>query len=205
MVSDAETAVTNSLNIAGRAHETLRYFEEQADRRTEEADAINRSRRRVASYTAPPAYFSCMCCTERVGIRHFQAPCQHVFCGTCLIRALMGAESLRTWRRLAEEYDSEDRIYCSKAPCSAFIPRRFIVETLDAAICPACFAETCIKCKQAGHVGDCPIDEGLEKTRQLASDSGWRACSNCARLVEKNGGCHHMRYETPELGLTSKC
>lgn len=121
------------------------------------------------------------------------------------LRALMGAESLRTWRRLAEEYDSEDRIYCSKAPCSAFIPRRFIVETLDAAICPACFAETCIKCKQAGHVGDCPIDEGLEKTRQLASDSGWRACSNCARLVEKNGGCHHMRYETPELGLTSKC
>ncbi len=224
MVSDAEIAVTKSTNINARAREIVRDLEDQYDQWEGTADERNLS----GTWKATRAHLTCIACQQTLGPQNYRAPCRHLFCFDCLrqlfeasyrgekawparccatrlpvetdtaLQTVIEGESLRTYRKLAEEYDAEDRIYCGQTQCSAFIPKRFVVEMLDTAICPTCFSETCVKCKQAAHFGTCPIDEELERTKRLAGRRGWSTCSKCARVIEKAWGCNHMRYEVQD-------
>lgn len=90
------------------------------------------------------------------------------------------------------EWDTKDRIYCSREDCALFIPSENIVDGV--ATCSTCGAGTCVICKEASHGGDCPMDGALQQTLGLLEQNGWRRCIECRAGVELESGCYHMTY-----------
>ncbi|CAD6500646.1 BgTH12-06355 [Blumeria graminis f. sp. triticale] len=147
-----------------------------------------------------------------------RCPCSHDYCEDCLsdlFRASITDESLFPPRcckqpivlnsRVSEilsselvdrfeekkiEIETPDRTYCSNQLCSAFIRMEFIAE--EKAECKKCGTTTCIICKGASHIGDCPSDKSLNLLLELAEERGWQRCYNCRRVVELEIGCNHM-------------
>jgi len=60
--------------------------------------------------------------------------------------------------------------------------------------CPKCFMVTCTICKGASHAGDCQQDTSTQQVLQLATEQGWRRCSNCRRTIDLKLGCNHIHY-----------
>lgn len=88
----------------------------------------------------------------------------------------------------------EDRIYCNKPKCGAWIPNTMIKKSINCASCPKCKTKVCITCRNKSHSkSECPQDEHLRATIQLAEENGWKQCYNCNALVERKWGCRHMR------------
>ncbi|XXG96405.1 hypothetical protein Hte_002687 [Hypoxylon texense] len=153
--------------------------------------------------------------------KHFaelaRAPCRHEYCRECLTRLFQMAtvdESLfppkccrlpidldRSWPfidpdvvqkflKKVPEFSSTRRTYCHNRDCAAFILPANCVD--DTATCDECGWQTCMTCKNAQHIGDCPNDEQLQQVLQLAGEEGWQRCQNCRRMVELETGCNHM-------------
>lgn len=64
--------------------------------------------------------------------------------------------------------------------------------------CQQCGVKTCKLCRQKSHRGGCDQSK-LEEAHQsedllfrLAKSKGWKACPNCANVVQKSGGCNHL-------------
>ena len=100
----------------------------------------------------------------------------------------------------ALEFSTKDRLYCSDAACSAFIPLLQAPMSGQPEIsnvqCLECREWTCVKCRGKGHLyTSCSAD--LESTEdkilaQTAADQGWQQCRSCKRFVERSEGCNHM-------------
>lgn len=101
---------------------------------------------------------------------------------------------IRYQQRQAEwAIPASDRVYCSKQPCSAWIPPQNINGMTRTAKCPLCKHNTCTICRGDFHQrNDCPQDTGLQATFDLAEIEGWKRCYSCSALVEHNKGCRHM-------------
>ncbi|GAO13734.1 hypothetical protein UVI_02018310 [Ustilaginoidea virens] len=160
----------------------------------------------------------CEACTEP---KHFAelaaAPCGHKYCRQCLThlfhdamideslfpprcckqpipleknRLFLDAVVVQQFRNKALEFSTPRRTYCYNPGCATFIPPAN--HKNDVAACDGCGCHTCITCKKASHRGDCPDDEQLGQTLQLARERGWQRCQNCWGMVELNTGCNHM-------------
>lgn len=195
----------------------LRQFEEV---RRCEAEETNLAETLAAAAFAKPPDVECVSCSARFSSDEtFHAPCSHHYCVGCveqLHRLAMTDESLfppRCCRRempweavstkinteLATEYAkkkeeldtlADQRIYCSDTTCAKFIRPALVAN--DVATCPTCRKGTCTKCKTARHGGDCPKDEAMQQTLQLATEEGWRRCNKCGRMIDLSFGCYHI-------------
>ncbi|KAH7354673.1 hypothetical protein BKA65DRAFT_226754 [Rhexocercosporidium sp. MPI-PUGE-AT-0058] len=88
---------------------------------------------------------------------------------------------------------TSDRIYCTHANCSTWIPPKHVTAVRNFAKCPKCAKKTCTLCRGAYHNGsDCPQDPALQATANLADMEGWKRCYSCHAFVEHNKGCRHM-------------
>lgn len=164
----------------------------------------------------------CVSCEDRFRVGEvFQAPCSHYYCNGCLeqlhasamrdetlypprccrhpmpweaVRSRLSDRLASNFETRKEELDTNptDRTYCSGPDCQVFIGPDAIVG--DLATCPACNRNTCKTCKAAMHDGDCPQDEALQQTLELAREEGWGRCGQCKRIVELTVGCFHMTY-----------
>ncbi|GAW20178.1 hypothetical protein ANO14919_096750 [Xylariales sp. No.14919] len=99
--------------------------------------------------------------------------------------------------KIQELTNPSGNLYCHSADCGAFIPttnrKRRVGE------CVMCSKKTCKACKAKSHFGPCDKAK-LEASKRaedqvylLAEQKGWKRCPNCLALVQKEGGCNHMR------------
>lgn len=105
-------------------------------------------------------------------------------------RMFLSHEVVLNFERKKIEYSTEDRTYCSRPTCSAFIP--FEKRQGDNASCRDCGMVTCTICKSMAHDGDCPEDNALQRVLETAAENGWQRCYSCRRIVELDTGCNHM-------------
>ncbi|KAK4914332.1 hypothetical protein LTR49_017470 [Elasticomyces elasticus] len=167
---------------------------------------------------APVKLVLCRACNDHCPVDDtIKATCTHVYCDDCLdtlYRASMTDETLfpprccrqeLPWDKAKHHLDTtlkgefetkrvelraKDRTYCHVPTCSVFINPADYVD--DDAPCPNGCANTCIKCKQAAHVGECPKNEELEALLATAKLNDWQTCYDCRRMVELKIGCFHM-------------
>ena len=87
-----------------------------------------------------------------------------------------------------------NRYYCASPTCAKWIDARNAKRTNGALQCPHCKEKLCTVCRGPSHPSneDCPQDFGLERLMEEAEWSGWRRCSVCRRVVERNDGCLHI-------------
>ncbi|BGP19439.1 hypothetical protein JCM10213_000678 [Rhodosporidiobolus nylandii] len=177
------------------------------------------SSRLPSSSTASTSSLPCFICTE-AGVPSVTLPCGHHFCRPCLGELFLLAtkdESLspasccsRTvdpswmlstsltlversdYRKALDEFGTKNRLYCSRASCSAFLgkaggPRRMIT-------CESCGAGTCAACKSPEHSRSeaCAADTDDSAAAKLATALRGTRCLNCKRVVVKNGGCENV-------------
>lgn len=161
---------------------------------------------------------NCIACGDR---KHFaqlaRAPCGDEYCRECFShlfqsamvdetlfpprcckqpiplernRLFLSADLVQQFRKKATEFSTPNRTYCHDPTCAVFIPPKNY--TALTASCEECGDQTCITCKSASHVGDCPNDAQLQQVIQLAREHGWQRCQNCWGMVELDTGCNHM-------------
>lgn len=143
--------------------------------------------------------------------------CEHSYCGPCLrdwfsasllpggspfpprccivispadVAALLTEDIIRRYEELRLQLETNDPTYCFDPNCHAFIRPSNIIA--DSATCQICRKVTCTMCKLASHGGDCPEDEDLKKTLEMAKEKGWQRCPRCRVLVERVAGCDRM-------------
>lgn len=142
-----------------------------------------------------------------------RAPCKHDYCHDCikgLFTSAMRDESLfppkccqqaipagehaevlgenlvNLYHAKRIEFSTENRTYCHRADCGNFI------KPIDVGTCQRCNKQTCVSCKKAAHIGDCPQDTELTRVLELAEQENWRRCKQCNTMVELAHGCNHM-------------
>lgn len=198
------------------ADELLQY---QAVRRLE-GEETNLAETIATAASGRAETVTCVSCEDRLQLEDgWQAPCSHYYCTGCLEqlhRASMTDEALypprccrqpMPWEsartkindRLAIAFDLKkqeldvpvgQRTYCSDADCSRFIGPAHIAN--DLATCSTCRKTTCTMCKAPSHTGDCPADDALQQTLQLAEERGWQRCGHCKSVVDLTFGCYHI-------------
>lgn len=161
----------------------------------------------------------CVACEDRHSLKKvfYPAPCGHNYCIACVeelhrsamqdetlypprccqqempwgsVRLIVDDELEADFEEKREELSTKNRTYCHKANCSAFISGVHIAGNI--ATCPECHDTTCAICKAASHAGDCPADEEIERTLNLAENQGWRRCGECRKVIELVLGCNHI-------------
>ncbi|KAK1764562.1 hypothetical protein QBC33DRAFT_572280 [Phialemonium atrogriseum] len=103
-------------------------------------------------------------------------------------------DALRRYRALLSEYQTNDKLYCHAPACRAFIP--LALRSGRSARCRECGAKTCRGCGGKLHFGrPCPADSSHLDAGviRLAAEMGWKNCPKCRAVVEKAGGCNHIR------------
>ena len=148
------------------------------------------------------------------------APCLHEWCRQCVIRhfeASLKNESafpprccqetipilsainfaytslVQDFNARAVELSTQNRIYCARPGCSAFVPPACI--SVDIGTCQLCGHRTCTHCKASFHgEQECLEDPNHQILLNLISENGWRRCYNCKMVVQRENGCNHMRY-----------
>ena len=113
-------------------------------------------------------------------------------------------EGYAPWTRYMfreEEYTTRQRTYCFSPTCGKFISPRRIEDQF--ASCISCGEYTCCECKNKAHKGECPIDNAIQQTLEVAKANGWKSCPMCNRLIDKKSGCNHILYASPPLFLWS--
>ncbi|KAK5123511.1 hypothetical protein LTR85_002549 [Meristemomyces frigidus] len=147
-----------------------------------------------------------------------QMPCSHYYCRDCLenlytssmtdetlfpprcchqefpydlVKRLLTQRCRSKFGQKRIELETKDRTYCYIATCSAFIkPDNYVG---SGALCPQPeHGWTCIKCKNAYHLGECPRDETMDVLMATAEEQQWQRCFGCRRVVELKLGCNHI-------------
>ncbi|KAK3297438.1 uncharacterized protein B0H64DRAFT_124204 [Chaetomium fimeti] len=91
------------------------------------------------------------------------------------------------------EFETPNRTYCHRRPCSAFVPPQFVRGGIAHCAQAGCRAQTCAVCKGEAHSGsDCPQDPATQEMLRLAAAENWQRCYACARFVELDTGCNHI-------------
>jgi hypothetical protein len=166
----------------------------------------------------------CVICEEFViffDVTHL--PCQHDCCRACLmemfeaatldesryppkccdelspepdnVRLFLTSEIIKKYLEKKIEWETKNRTYCSHKDCRKFIGSEHIFA--DLAVCPTCDHKTCTLCKETSHDADCPKDNELEQTLELAKENSWRRCESCRRVLDLMFGCNHIRLVSP--------
>ena len=108
----------------------------------------------------------------------------------------LSAKEWKSYSEKALEYavPLANRYYCASPACAKWIDARNAKRINGALECPQCKAKLCTICRGPSHPSneDCPQDFGLDRLMEEAEWSGWRRCSECRRLVERNNGCLHI-------------
>ena len=164
------------------------------------------------------AQFSCTGCLEMKDEVVLQGECGHPYCRECTRQLFLGsimdeqrfpprccgvdaplgiaaevldAEELMRFRLRAIEWVSVERVYCADPACSTFIPAD--ARSDGHGTCYLCGKQTHIACHSLAHPGaECPVDNEMNRFMEVASTQGWRQCSHCLAMVERNQGCHHI-------------
>lgn len=161
----------------------------------------------------------CAICAEGAGEKRRLA-CRCLYCAPCLRRCIRAGlrnemnfpprchqrlteedigwvkrpDLLRLYKQMATEWDTpaEERVYCSKPECSAFIRDKRKREGGEAR-CGVCGAGTCASCRRRWHPG-LPCDERRENEdlMDMMDEHGYGHCTRCGTIVDSLGGCNHM-------------
>ncbi|OHW93234.1 IBR domain-containing protein [Colletotrichum incanum] len=102
---------------------------------------------------------------------------------------------LRLYRQIREENetDGEERVYCSRPACAAFIPSRGPHVRGDDMECPACREGMCRRCRQTIHPGrPCREEDEDEMLMDAMDENNFSPCPRCRRIIDLAGGCHHI-------------
>lgn len=190
------------------------------------------------SETETETRHACTSCTEEYPLSDiFQTECAHNYCRECILHLfensltneslypprccrqpihasaavedMIGIEMTKRFKERKIEISASERTYCSKKPCSRYIPPHNIRRGVG--ICEFCTARTCTDCKKQGHRGDCN-DENANKQsiahddekakdeeandallEKLANRKKWKRCPNCSRMIERVSGCDYIR------------
>ena len=162
---------------------------------------------------------TCVCCNEeKPPLSTFRAPCNHLYCRTCLELLLrysidnealfppqccnqdipaqstmlyVSASLILDLERKKIEYNTTDRTYCHDSSCSRFIPPKDITESTG--LCTSCDQSTCTRCKAAAHLGHCPDDAETQQVVDMGQANGWQRCQRCRRMIQLSTGCHHIQ------------
>ncbi|KAJ5710907.1 hypothetical protein N7488_005063 [Penicillium malachiteum] len=98
---------------------------------------------------------------------------------------------LNAFDEKANEWKSQNRLYCADATCSRFIPSSSIEN--EVGTCPGCTKQTHTICGSFVHPdADCPLDPGVQDILQMAGESRWQRCFKCRTIVELTIGCNHI-------------
>ncbi|KAK1731821.1 uncharacterized protein BDZ83DRAFT_6211 [Colletotrichum acutatum] len=109
-----------------------------------------------------------------------------------------GAERPRLVRlyrqvRVEEETPGEERVYCARPECAAFIPAADGAAGDDAMFCPACGQGTCRQCRRPLHPGQlCGTEAEDAALMDVMDELHLSPCPSCGRIIERAGGCTHM-------------
>ncbi|KAF4967966.1 hypothetical protein FSARC_4578 [Fusarium sarcochroum] len=144
-------------------------------------------------------------------------PCSHNYCRQCLVKLFLASfkdeslfpprccqeaipvegnsrflspELVGQYRAKKMEFETTNRVYCSRPSCSTFVSPLFVED--EVAHCPRCGHKTCSVCKGDSHSGICPSDTGSQQVLRMAEENHWQRCYSCRRVVEWEHGCHHM-------------
>ncbi|KAI4199821.1 MAG: hypothetical protein LQ350_004351 [Teloschistes chrysophthalmus] len=187
---------------------------------------------------------SCVACFDRKSYNDNMAlaACGHWYCLTCLTglfesalkddslfpprccrrepllpsKLSLGKDLYKRFHKKLVEYNTEDKTYCCRPSCSAFIPPTHPLR--KQATCPECKTDTCTICKKASHpIGwwkrmqgswlnplalhctsgsasdGCSGDRATQQVLDLAEQKGWQRCFKCHQMVEMEQGCNHIR------------
>ncbi|OQV01693.1 IBR domain-containing protein [Cladophialophora immunda] len=127
------------------------------------------------------SHYPVRCCRTRTAVSH-----QHP-----VIVRLLGEEAIARLEVKIKEYETEDRTYCYKPTCSAFIdPNTF---KGDMATCPSCQRDTCVRCKAEFHSGSKCEDSQDVAFANWKEENEASACPTCHRVILISHGCNHMR------------
>ncbi|KAI1428167.1 hypothetical protein F5Y12DRAFT_78419 [Xylaria sp. FL1777] len=147
-----------------------------------------------------PCHSYCIPCFQRLvasachNEQHWPPKCCLNTISETTIRANVDSEQWLEYRERAIEWNQPvaDRIYCSQPECSLFIRPEYVIPAQRAARCTDGHY-TCIICRNPQHEGDnCPQDEDMVRTNELAEAAGWKRCNACQAFVEHTDGCQHM-------------
>lgn len=111
-----------------------------------------------------------------------------------LIRKNIPSSLRKTFNERSSEWEIPigERVYCWRADCGLFIRPSKIKTSASVGACDKGHW-TCLDCRNEGHgQGDCPMDQALVLTNQMAEEEGWRRCYQCRALVEHAEACQHM-------------
>ena len=97
-------------------------------------------------------------------------------------------------QRAEYEFPPSERWYCPHPNCCRWIHPRDLISRSKPLKCPHCRATICIKCRDLAHgERECVIDDTLPNILAVARRNHWQRCFRCHALVEKTGGCIHMK------------
>lgn len=157
------------------------------------------------------------CGEQKLPTELVAASCQHNYCRVCinevfehalngqphccevsiaftLAEPFLRPEVINRFVQRDVERNTRNVTYCHVSNCQEPIPSSNIVG--DRATCPSCSEMTCTICRSRTHDGDCPEDPVLGPLMATAAREGWRRCSNCREMIERSGGCPHMKHIT---------
>lgn len=105
------------------------------------------------------------------------------------------------WKHLMRQFcnDNKQFHFCSTQGCEyLFMVQQY--STVQIARCDECKASTCLLCGREGHEpATCNIVKLWEKKSSAESENlQWilantKPCPKCAKPIEKNQGCNHMK------------
>lgn len=127
-----------------------------------------------------------MCC-------RFPPRCHDTPIPLSMVQRFLSKAEFNLFRLKKEEFTTANSIYCHNKQCLSFIPAG---NTQDrCGLCDKCAKYTCTMCLRAWHgASDCPADQEIRKTLELAAKEGWQRCRKCFILVERVSGCLHMSW-----------
>lgn len=200
----------------------------QADFQFQAPTHANSVRQRLKRYPMTPAR-RCTGCTEDISrAKVARSHCSHNYCSSCLERCFKSSlteggrfpprccgrpydiatvgkhltpETLRQYEKKKVEFETPNKVYCSRGRCSAFIPSTWIAN--NTANCPNCGHQTCAVCKEPFHTGFCSQNTDYNRQMSAARKYGWQTCPHCRRLVERHSGCQHVALVRTSLSSPS--
>ena len=162
------------------------------------------------------------CFTKTHGLKLITAPCKHQFCHGCLrtmgcialedmyhfpvrccsqevpvkrVTATMSSLEKKNYESRWQETSVPplERWYCPQPTCGHSFPPQH-TSTRSKLECPRCRTVICTKCRYFAHDDrECVEDPGLHEVLSIARRQRWQRCYNCHTMVEKTGGCSHIR------------
>lgn len=211
-MTDRNISKTRSWKIGSIAAHTTQPSQRMSTAHGDALELAGTSSKANASNTA-----QCTICGDSISDRIIRSPCGHPYDVDCFkelfrrasydeslfppkccqtripfvdYQQFLGPELVRLYRKSELEFSATDRVYCVNPSCSTFLGPATRMPWSK--MCVECASHTCTSCKQAGHTGT-PCDKNLDSlVMAVVKKKGWQRCSSCKRVVELNGGCHHI-------------